>query len=148
MNYADTFDWRENFGLYSEWNEVFYWVLSNGTIWPNLHFKRITICFVKKKKRPWISGSKCRIKQLFQETTAIVQARGSEKGDSSRGGEKCGTLNTFWRVNRISCYVVCKVWTSQGWPQDFWLQQAIGGIEMYQLRWGKLWMKHIWGKIS
>lgn len=50
---------------------------------------------LKKKKRPWISGSKCRIKQLFQETTAIVQARGSEKGDSSRGGEKCGTLNTF-----------------------------------------------------
>lgn len=39
--------------------------------------------------------SRCRIKELFQETTATVQARGSEKSGSDRGGEKFGTLNIF-----------------------------------------------------
>lgn len=49
--HADPFDCSENFGLYPEWNKVFYWVLSNGAVWPDLHFKRITIYFVKTKKQ-------------------------------------------------------------------------------------------------
>lgn len=43
MDYTYTFDCSENFGFYSEWNEVYYRVLRNEAMWSDLHSKRTTL---------------------------------------------------------------------------------------------------------